>query len=55
VGYAIFRAADNMNTTLLGVWPLGGFGMMVDDIAHRFAGTTTLAAGGLLQTFLLNT
>jgi len=31
--------------TLLGVRTLEGFGVMVDNIAHRFVATTTLAAG----------
>jgi len=55
VGYVILRA-DNYETTdevvfaepgdmtLLGVRTLEGFGVMVDNIAHRFVATTTLAA-----------
>ncbi len=30
--------------TLLGVRTLEGFGVMVDNISHRFVATTTLAA-----------
>ena len=30
--------------TLLGVRTLEGFGVMVDNIAHRFVATTTLVA-----------
>src|SRR3972149_4487903 len=54
VGYAILRAegfetidevifagAGDMN--LLGVRTLEGFGVIVDNIAHRFVATTTLA------------
>lgn len=56
VGYAILRAegyetndevvfAQPGDMTLLGVRTLEGFGVMVDNIAHRFVATTTLAAG----------
>jgi predicted aspartyl protease len=56
VGYAILRAegyetveevvfAEPGDMTLLGVRTLEGFGVMVDNIAHRFVATTTLAAG----------
>jgi predicted aspartyl protease len=55
VGYAILRAdgyetadevvfAEPGDLTLLGVRTIVGFGVMVDDIAHRFVATTTLAA-----------
>lgn len=55
VGYAILRAegyettdevvfAEPGDMTLLGVRTLEGFGVMVDNIAHRFVATTTLAA-----------
>ena len=55
VGYAILRAngyetadevvfAEPGDLTLLGVRTLEGFGVMVDNIAHRFVATTTLAA-----------
>jgi hypothetical protein len=30
--------------TLLGVRTLEGFGVMVDNVAHRFVATTTLVA-----------
>ena len=56
VGYAILRSegyetndevvfAEPGDMTLLGVRTLEGFGVMVDNIAHRFVATTTLAAG----------
>lgn len=55
VGYAILRAngyettdevvfAEPGDMTLLGVRTIEGFGVMVDNIAHRFVATTTLAA-----------
>jgi predicted aspartyl protease len=55
VGYAILRAegfetndevvfAQPTDLNLLGVRTLEGFGVMVDNIAHRFVATTTLAA-----------
>jgi predicted aspartyl protease len=55
VGYAILRAngyetadevvfAEPGDLTLLGVRTIEGFGVMVDNIAHRFVATTTLAA-----------
>jgi predicted aspartyl protease len=54
VGYAILRAegfetidevvfAGPGDMTLLGVRTLEGFGVIVDNIAHRFVATTTLA------------
>lgn len=55
VGYAILSAegyatidevvfAEPGDMTLLGVRTLEGFGVMVDNIGHRFVATTTLAA-----------
>ena len=55
VGYAILRAegyetadevvfAQPSDLNLLGVRTLEGFGVMVDNIAHRFVATTTLVA-----------
>ena len=55
VGYAILRAegyetadeivfAQPTDMSLLGVRTLEGFGVMVDNIAHRFVATTTLVA-----------
>ena len=55
VGYAILRAEGYETTdevvfalptdlSLLGVRTLEGFGVMVDNIAHRFVATTTLVA-----------
>jgi len=55
VGYAILRAEGYETTdevvfalpsdlNLLGVRTLEGFGVMVDNIAHRFVATTTLVA-----------
>ncbi len=55
VGYAILRAegfetidevvfAHPGDMVLLGVRTLDGFGVMVDNIAHRFIATTTLVA-----------
>ena len=60
VGYAILRSEGYETTdevvfaqpgdmTLLGVRTLEGFGVMVDNIAHRFMATTTLAAGTKLE------
>jgi len=57
VGYAILSAEGYETTdevvfakpgdlTLLGVRTLEGFGVMVDNIAHRFVATTTLVASG---------
>ncbi len=54
-GYAILRAegfetvdevvfAEPSNLALLGVRTLEGFGVMVDNIAHRFVATTRLVA-----------
>lgn len=55
VGYAILSAegyetndevvfAEPGDMTLLGVRTLEGFGVMVDNLAHRFVATTTLVA-----------
>lgn len=55
VGYAILAAegyetndavvfAEPGDMTLLGVRTLEGFGVMVDNIAHRFVATTTIVA-----------
>ncbi|MGD1085309.1 MAG: hypothetical protein ABSA47_11255 [Verrucomicrobiota bacterium] len=55
VGYAILSAegyetndevvfAEPGDMTLLGVRTLEGFGVMVDNIGHRFVATTTIAA-----------
>ena len=55
VGYAILSAegfetndevvfAESGDMTLLGVRTLEGFGVMVDNIGHRFVATTTLVA-----------
>ncbi len=55
-GYAIVSAegfetvdevvfAEDGDMTLLGVRTLEGFGVMVDDIGHRFVATTTIVAG----------
>ncbi|MGZ8843398.1 MAG: retroviral-like aspartic protease family protein [Pyrinomonadaceae bacterium] len=55
IGYAILSAegyetndevvfAEPGDLTLLGVRTLEGFGVMVDNIAHRFVATTTLVA-----------
>ena len=55
VGYAILSAegfetnddvvfAEPGDMTLLGVRTLEGFGVMVDNVAHRFVATTTLVA-----------
>ncbi len=54
-GYAILKAegfetvdevvfAEPSDTALLGVRTLEGFGVMVDNLAHRFVATTTLVA-----------
>jgi predicted aspartyl protease len=54
-GYAILKAegfetvdevvfAEPSDLALLGVRTLEGFGVMVDNIAHRFGATTTLVA-----------
>ena len=59
VGYAILRAegyetndevvfGEPGDSTLLGVRTLEGFGVMVDNIAHRFIATTTVVAMGIL-------
>jgi predicted aspartyl protease len=58
VGYAILRAegyettdevvfAEPTDLSLLGVRTLEGFGVMVDNISHRFVATTTLVAAAL--------
>src|SRR5437773_2458879 len=58
VGYAILRAegfettdeivfAQSTDLSLLGVRTIEGFGVMVDNIAHRFVATTTLVATAL--------
>ena len=55
-GYAILSAegystidevvfADKGDLTLLGVRTLEGFGVMVDNIGHRFVATTSIATG----------
>ncbi len=55
VGYAILSAegyetidevvfAESGDMTLLGVRTLEGFGVMVDNIGHRFMATTTIVA-----------
>jgi predicted aspartyl protease len=55
VGYAILRAqgyettdevvfAQPTDLSLLGVRTIEGFGVMVDNLAHRFVATTTLVA-----------
>lgn len=55
VGYAILSAegyetidevvfAEPGDMTLLGVRTLEGFGVMVDNIGHRFVATTTIVA-----------
>ena len=57
VGYAILRCegfettdevvfAQPTDLNLLGVRTIEGFGVMVDNIAHRFVATTTLVASG---------
>ena len=58
VGYAILRAegfettdevvfAQPTDLSLLGVRTIEGFGVMVDNIAHRFVATTTLVANAV--------
>jgi predicted aspartyl protease len=58
VGYAILRAegfettdevvfAEANDLNLLGVRTIEGFGVMVDNIAHRFVATTTLVAAAM--------
>jgi predicted aspartyl protease len=58
VGYAILRAEGYETTDevvfalpsdlrLLGVRTIEGFGVMVDNLAHRFVATTTLVAAAL--------
>jgi hypothetical protein len=42
VDEVVFREPGDM--TLLGVRTLEGFGVMVDNIAHRFVATTTIVA-----------
>lgn len=60
VGYAILSAegyetndevvfAEPGDLTLLGVRTLEGFGVMVDNIGHRFVATATLVAPGSLN------
>jgi len=55
IGYAILRAegyetndevvfAEPGDMTLLGVRTIEGFGVIVDDIGHRFVATTTIVA-----------
>ena len=55
VGYAILRAEGYETTddvvfalptdlSLLGVRTIAGFGVMADNLAHRFVATTTLVA-----------
>jgi len=57
-GYAILTAegfftndevvfAEDGDLTLLGVRTLEGFGVMVDNIGHRFVATTSFAPGNL--------
>lgn len=38
--------AEPGDMSLVGVRTLDGFGVMVDNIAHRFVGTTTIVALG---------
>jgi len=63
IGYAILSAegyetndevvfAEPGDMTLLGVRTLEGFGVMVDNIAHRFVATTTLVAPLPAETWL---
>jgi predicted aspartyl protease len=58
VGYAILRAegfetndevvfAQPTDLHLLGIRTIEGFGVMVDNIAHRFVATTTLVASAI--------
>ena len=60
-GYAIISAegfetidevvfAEPGDMGLLGVRTLEGFGVMVDNIAHRFVATTTIVAAASLET-----
>ena len=60
VGYAILSAegyetndevvfAEPGDMTLLGVRTLEGFGVMVDNIAHRFVATTTIVAAAVFN------
>jgi len=62
VGYAILSAegyetndevvfAEPGDLTLLGVRTLEGFGVMVDNIAHRFVATITLVATNALASW----
>jgi len=55
VGYAILSAegyetndevvfAEPGDMTLLGIRTLEGFGVMVDNVGHRFVATTTIVA-----------
>jgi len=64
VGYAILSAegyetndevvfAESGDMTLLGVRTLEGFGVMVDNIGHRFVATTTIVAASGLPDALL--
>ena len=57
IGYAILRAegyetndevvfAEPNDMVLLGVRTIEGFGVMVDNISHRFVATTTIVAAG---------
>lgn len=58
VGYAIVSAegyettdevvfAESGDLSLIGVRTLEGFGVMVDNIGHRFVATTTIVAGAV--------
>jgi predicted aspartyl protease len=60
VGYAILRSegyetndevvfAEPNDMVLLGVRTLEGFGVMVDNVGHRFVATTTIVAAGRLR------
>ena len=62
MGYAILAAegyetndevvfAETGDMSLLGVRTLEGFGVMVDNIGHRFVATTTLVASSQLGIF----
>ena len=62
VGYAILSAegyetndevvfAEPGDMTLLGVRTLEGFGVMVDNIGHRFVATTTIVAAATGQRY----
>ena len=57
IGYAVLSAegfdtvdevvfAEPGDMTLLGVRTVEGFGVMVDNVAHRFVATTTIVAPG---------